>query len=780
MILAVNSPLTIKTLAGQSTAGTVDGPSLDARFNTPYGIGVDSIGNVFVADTANYTIRKIGVNGVVSTFAGLTGSRGTVDGVGSAARFSWPCGIAVDAARNVYVADDSTIRKISPVGAVTTLAGTGGTRGSADGQGSNARFCGPFGIALDNAGAIYVADTINSTIRKITPSGLVSTLAGSAGTNGSNDGVGSAARFYYPWGIALDATSNIFVADAQNKTIRKISPTGNVTTIAGLASSSGSQDGIGAAARFSYVAGLAIDSTGTLYVADRDNDSIRSVSQSGVVTTLAGLTHQRGFVDDVGSRARLNSPGGLTVDGKGNLLVTDSGNNAIRVGLFGIPLFLAQPASQTAPTGSNVTFSVVSSGVPPLTYQWSFNGIPIPGATSASLAIGSVQNSNAGSYTVEVSNSVGSLASLAATLTVENPPTIASQPASQAVTTGQRATFTVAAVGSALTYQWQKNGSNIPGATNASYTIGSTRASDAGSYTVLVANAFGSATSVTVTLAVATPDPGRLINLSILTDITATVPTFTVGTVIGGSGTIGTKPLLVRAAGPSLAQLGIAGPLPDPKLDLFSAQALIAANDDWGGTVTLSSAITKVGAFPYASASSKDSAIYDAELPSGSYTVQVTGNGATGIVIAEIYDATPPNAFTPATPRLVNLSVLMQIGAGNKLTVGFVIGGSTAKKVLIRAIGPRLALAPFGIAEAMTDPKLDLFSDQVAIASNDNWGGDPQIAAANASVGAFAVTDTASKDAILVATLPPGSYTVQVSGVAGSGGIAIVEVYEVP
>ena len=162
--------------------------------------------------------------------------------------------------------------------------------------------------------------------------------------------------------------------------------------------------------------------------------------------------------------------------------------------------------------------------------------------------------------------------------------------------------------------------------------------------------------------------------------------------------------------------------------------------------------------------------------------MQVSGvGGATGPVIAELYDATPSASFTATTPRLVNVSVLKTIPTGSLLTAGFVIGGATAKTVLVRVIGPRLALAPFGITDAMPDPKLELFSGQTVIASNDNWGGDAQLSAVGAAVGAFTVTDATSKDAILVITLAPGNYTVQASPVAATtGGLAIVEVYEVP
>src|SRR5439155_193118 len=196
----------------------------------PSGMAVDSAGNVYVADTSNGTIRKATPRGVVTTLAGLAGSIGSADGLGSAARFYSPYGVAVDSAGNVYVADtfNDTIRKVTPGGAVTTLAGLAGSGGSADGSGSAARFYYPYGVAVDGAGNVYVADTGNYTIRKVTPGGVVTTLAGLAGSQDGADGTGSAARFSYPSAVAVDTAGNIYVADTDNSTIRKGFPTSSV------------------------------------------------------------------------------------------------------------------------------------------------------------------------------------------------------------------------------------------------------------------------------------------------------------------------------------------------------------------------------------------------------------------------------------------------------------------------------------------------------------------------------------------------------------------------
>lgn len=338
-IRKVTSAGVVTTLAGKAGyPGSTDATGSAARFNGPSGVAVDSAGNVYVADTSNYTVRKVTPTGAVTTLAGSAGESGSTDGAGGTARFGsegmfqGPFGVAADSGGNVYVADtcNNMIRKVTSAGVVTTVAGSPSTNGSADGTGRTARFGLPFGLATDRAGSVYVADSANNTIRRITPAGEVITLAGSPGLSGSTDATGSDARFNSPYGVALDSNGYLYVADSLNSTIRKVTPSGDVTTLAGSAGSHGSADGIGNSARFYCPAGLAIDGQGNVYVADGANDNIRRVTPAGDVITLVGSAGLSGSTDATGSDARFYSPYGVTVDSAGNAYVADQGNDTVR------------------------------------------------------------------------------------------------------------------------------------------------------------------------------------------------------------------------------------------------------------------------------------------------------------------------------------------------------------------------------------------------------------------------------------------------------------------
>lgn len=369
---------------------------------------------------------------------------------------------------------------------------------------------------------------------------------------------------------------------------------------------------------------------------------------------------------------------------------------------------------------------------------------------------------------------VSALVPPAGDLFLSSRPEFLTTPASRNVNPGAAVTLSTTLTSlTAPTYQWFKDGVAISGATGASLSLPSVAAGSAGVYHVVATNAAGATASEPATLSVGpVANAGRLVNLSILTGLADATDSFTMGYVVGGSGTAGAKPLLVRAAGPSLGALGVSGALADPKLELFTGAAKTGENDNWGGVPALANAMSAVGAFAYATATSRDAAAVTM-ITSRDNSVKVSGTGA-GAVIAEIYDSTPAPAFTATTPRLVNVSVLKQIGTG--LTAGFVVGGNTPMKLLIRAIGP--SLAAFGVSGAVADPQLTLFSGSTRMAENNDWGGAGELSAAFTQVGAFPLP-TGSKDAALLLTLPAGNYSVQVNSLGGTG-TALVEVYEAP
>ncbi len=376
--IAAKGGLTV--LAGSASRhGSAEGKGATARFSRPCGIAVDRQKNLIVADNFNHTLRKVTPDGVVTTLAGRAWSMGATNGPGDAARFFWPSGTAADGAGNLYVADagNHTVRMVSPEGAVTTLAGSAGTAGSADGTGAKALFYGPSDVAPDGAGNLVVADRGNHTLRKVTPAGAVTTLAGSAGKAGRADGVGGAARFNSPSGVAVDDAGNIYVADTGNHLIRKVMPGGEVTTLAGCAGIKGGTDGRGVLARFNGPSDVAVDHAGNVFVADRDNHTVRKVTPDGVVTTLGGSPNLMTAEDGLGCAARFAQPSGVALDREGLLYVADACNNRIAVG---VPTAVCRSviATAAAKERNGIAPADVTAGIDKaVPYEWAvFVGQP--------------------------------------------------------------------------------------------------------------------------------------------------------------------------------------------------------------------------------------------------------------------------------------------------------------------------------------------------------------------------------------------------------------------
>ncbi len=790
---------TFGTLAGVSP-GNVDGAVAAARFRGGGGIASDASGNLYVADAANDTIRKITPAGVVTTLAGSPGATGTSDGTGSAARFNSPTGIAVDASGNLYVAEygNNTIRKITPAGAVTTLAGSPGHPGpsgdSSDGTGAAAGFFHPTGLAVDGTGNVYVTDSGNGTIRRITPAGAVTTIAGVVGVGGTTDGTGSGALFDYPYGVAIGASGDLYVTDAGAGTVRKVTPTGSVTTIAGDPGVSGSSDGTGAAARFNGPSGIAEDISGNLYIADNRSNTIRKVTPAGVVTTLAGSPVVTGSSDGPGAAASFTDPYGVAVDSSGDIVVSD--DTTIRV---------------ITPGGSVLTLSGVESagavdGAGGAARFFSPTGLAVDRSGNAYVA-------DNGNSTIRKVTPAGVVTTLAGAAGIAgsadgagagagfNEPTGIAVDASGNVYVADTGNDTIRKVtpgglvttlaGAARTVG-SADGTGAAASFKNPYGValdgsGNLYVTDSGNYTVRRITPAGAVTTFAGTPGMfGTADgtgsaarfggPGGIAadhsgNLFVTDDNTIRMitPAGIVSTLAGAAGVIGhadgggaaasfNGPLGVAADG--LGNVYVADSGNDTIREVTSAGAVttiagIAGNigsTDGSGAVAL---------FAYPNGVAVD----------GSGNIYLADNENNSIRLGE--SSSPPPVKT-GNAWLGNLSARAYVQeGGNLLIAGFVTTGPGIKKLLIRGDGP--ALGAFGITDYLADPQLTLFSGTTPFDQADTW--DPSLASVFSQVGAFDLVAGSHDDALLE-TVAPGAYTAQIVSQSGSNGVALAEIYD--
>jgi hypothetical protein len=534
---------------GQTNYSGDGGPALSAALQDPYGIALDGNGNIFIADFGNHRVRKVDGNGVITTVAGNgTIAWGGDRGQATNAAVGSPVGLALWGG-NLFISDEQNdvVRKIDATGVITTVAGNGSPGYLNDGvAATNTRLKFPYGIAADGSGNLYIADLGNDRVRKVDASGIITTIAGNGSFGYSGDGgPATNAMLNQPYSVAVDGSGNLYIADFGNNRIRKVDSTGTITTVAG-----------GSSVPEPYY--VALDGSGNLIITDLRNE-VHKLGTNGVVTTIAG-NGAAGFSGDGNSatNATLDQPFGVAADSAGNLYISDTVNNRIRkVGLSGLstltfssvaasnagsydviisnpgesvtsavvtltitapPVITNQPLSLTVTNGTSASFSVVAGGGQPLSYFWQKNqsflsdGTNITGSAATNLVLASASATDAGSYTVVVSNVWGALTSGVATLSVVSAPVITSQPQGLTVTNGNSASLAVSAAGSApLFYRWQKNQVNlsdageISGSSTTNLVLAATTTNDAASYTVIVSNAVGAVTSSVAVISVAAP-----------------------------------------------------------------------------------------------------------------------------------------------------------------------------------------------------------------------------------------------------------------------------------
>lgn len=718
--------------------GSADGIATAARFGSGTEVAVDGSGSVYVADWRNHTIRKITPSGDVTTFAGVAGSAGSSDGVGSAARFNSPSGIAVDNMGNVYVGDtdNNTIRKITPSRLVTTIAGQAGVNssGSADGIRSAARFQKPRGVTVDSTGNVFVADTSNHTIRKITPAGNVSTFAGTALSMGTADGTGSAARFQSPFDVAVDAAGAVYVADFSNHAIRKISPSGEVITFAGRAGTRGSADGMASAARLDTPSSVTVDAAGNVYVAETLNHTIRRITPNGMVNTVAGLPGNRGGVNGTGSAARFDAPYGIAVDAAGKLYVADVGNGTIRLGVPA-PVIITSPLQVLTTIDQQFVYQLQATNATSL----AADNLP-PGLTfdsSLSAIVGTPTSAGTSEIELRGSNAYGTTA---AALVFTAQPVPAAGPFIISSTSamgrpGRGFRFQVIVAGGTSAARFAATG--LP--------RGLTINAATGLISGIPLSEGSSAVTLTVTEGALTTSATLQLTFTADSAVPVIISATEVTPVVGQpfSYTIVAQSCLPDRPIPILYTL--IGDLP-PGLSF----------DPVTGTVS---------GIPTVQAERRGKPLSGGVVTNN---VQIFAGSLRGTSTRELL-------FLPPSTGVVNISTRLAVESPeNVLIGGFIVTGNSPKKMTIRAIGPSLSAGRAALVGALQDPTLQLVQGDTAIAFNDDWRSVKQ----EEEEVNNTLPPADNREAAIVAVLNPGSYTAVVQGKNGARGVALVELYD--
>lgn len=615
-------------------------------------------------------------------------------------------------------------------------------------------------LTATSAEAVVIEGLNNTTLNNCTAIGTSSTYGSVLVVQStSGDAATGTATFTMNGGSLTSSSGPLFFVTNTDAVINlngvTVSPANGTLIDAAATTRWGTTGSNGGAATFT--------ASGQTLVGALTADSISSITASlKSSSTLTGALTKASLTIDSTSRWNVSAASTLpTLTNSGTIALTSTSATLTVTGTatLGGQLVIAPPTTAG-------TYTLITAG----TISGTFSGYSFSTSLASGLSAALTYTSTAVKLTITGSATASG-------------PTITAQPTSHTVATGHSASFAVVATASAgsLSYQWSKDGTALLGATSPQLLLTNVSSTTAGTYTVRVSDSAGSITSSAATLSVATTsDPGRLVNMSVLANSGTGSDVLIAGFVLGGDNTSGTRPVLVRAMGPTLSALSVSGYMTDPTLSLASlgASSALATNDNWGGSSELTTLAATIGAYAFIATSSADAAI-STRLASGAYTAVCAGaNSTTGTVLAEVYDA-DSLTYSATTPRLINVSARGALGSAS-LTAGFVINGSTAVTMLLRGLGPYLTTA--GLTNVISNPALTLYRsvDGVSsvVATNDDWGSSATLLTTASLVGASTISS--ANEAVLLLTLDPGVYSFSVSDTSGSTAEALIEAYEVP